>query len=142
MPGHRTIRVPDHVYCDVLIQHHDDFDTVEFWLKRDPSLINERGAHDFPVMWYAVIGGGSVEMAELLAHHHVPLDQESVGTTALHWCVRRGDRDLVRWLIERGADPEPVGFRNSRDGQTPLQVAIADDRSQMVALLKDLGVRR
>ena len=118
-----------------------DLDAVDFWLRRDPTLRHERGAHDFPVMWYAVLGRGSVEMAELLSLHGVPLDQESMGTTALHWCVRRNDRDLARWLIDEGADPQAVGFRWSRDGQTPLQVAQADGSSSMATLLKDAGAR-
>ena len=57
------------------------------------------------------------------------------------WCVRCGDRDKAKWLIEQGADPEPVGLRWRRDGQSPLQVAIADGRTQMASLLKGLGVR-
>jgi len=119
-----------------------DADSVRFWLARDPSLVHERGAHDFPLLHYAVLGGGSVAMAELLHEHGASLDQESAGTTALHWCVRRDDRELARWLIEQGADPEPVGFRWHRAGQTPLQVAFADDREPMVALLRECGARR
>ncbi len=119
-----------------------DGDAVDFWLERRPSLVNERGAHDFPVMWYAVLGGGSVEMAERLLRHGVAVDQESVGTTALHWCARRGDRDLAAWLLEHGADPEPVGHRWNRAGETPLEVALAAGDAAMAALLRERGARR
>jgi len=116
-----------------------DLDAVAYWLEQDPLLVNERGAHDFPVLWYAGLGGGSVEMAELLLHFDVPVDQESVGTTALHLCARRGHRDLARFLIENDADVEAVGYKWSRDGQTPLQVAVSEGNTTMVALLKDAG---
>jgi ankyrin repeat protein len=51
-----------------------DHDTIRFLLDRDPLLIHERGAHDFPVMWYAALGGGGVETAAL---------------AAFLWCVAR-----------------------------------------------------
>jgi ankyrin repeat protein len=119
-----------------------DLDAVRFWLDRDATLLHERGAHDFPVMFFCVFGGGSVEMAELLVARGAAVDQDSVGTTALHWCVRRDERDLAVWLLEHGADPEPVGHLWSRDGETPLQVAVAGDRPGMAALLRDRGARR
>jgi ankyrin repeat protein len=118
-----------------------DLESVAFWLERDPTLANERGAHDFPVMWYAVLGGGSVEMAEKLAHSGIPVDQESLGTTALHWCVLRRDAELALWLIEHGADTQAVGFKWSREGQTPLQIAAEREDTKMAALLKDAGAR-
>lgn len=74
-----------------------DFEAVEYWLERAPTLIHERGAHDFPVMWYAVVGGASIEMAELLVHHGADVDQESMGSTALHLCAagQDGPRDVA-----------------------------------------------
>ncbi len=119
-----------------------DLEMVSFWLERRPSLVHERGAHDFPVLFFAVFGGGSVEMAERLVRHGVSVDQQSAGTTALHWCVRRREHDLARWLLDRGADPEAVGLQWSRDGETPLQLALADGDARMAALLRQSGARR
>lgn len=119
-----------------------DLGAVDFWLRRRPSLVNERGAHDFPVLWYAAIGGGSVEMAERLLSFGVPPDQESAGTTTLHWCVRSGDADLLAFLLERGADPEPVGHRWNREGETPLALALEAGDTPLVKLLRDGGARR
>jgi ankyrin repeat protein len=53
-----------------------DLDSVKAWLQSNPDLIHERGAHDFPLMWYVVIGGGSIEMAECLAEFKVPVDRK------------------------------------------------------------------
>jgi len=115
---------------------------IDFWLTRDPSLVHERGAHDFPVLWYAVLGGGSVAIAERLARHGVPLDQETLATTALHLCAKRDDPDLAHWLLERGVDKEGIGYAWSRDGQTPLEIAVQEGHDKVARLLKDAGARR
>lgn len=119
-----------------------DLEMIRYWLTRDPSLIHERGAHDFPVMWYAALGGGSLDVAELLRARGASVDQESRGTTALHWCARRGDRALAAWLIDQGADVEAVGCSWRRDGQTPLRVATEAGDAALIRLLKDAGARR
>ncbi len=119
-----------------------DHDTMRFLLERDPLLIHERGAHDFPVMWYAALGGGEVDIAELLHRHGVAPDQESLGNTALHWCARLDRRELAAWLIEKGADVEALGFKFDGDGQTPLQLARAGERREIAGMLEKAGARR
>ncbi len=120
----------------------NNHEAIRFWLERDPTLLHERGAHDFPLMFYVVFGGGSIATAELLKSSGADLDQDSVGTTALHWCVARNNTKLARWLIENGANLEPAGYRSNRAGETPLQAAIAHQDNKMVALLKDAGARK
>ena len=112
-----------------------DMETVRWWLAR------ERGAHDFPVMCYAVFGEGGAAMAELLHGLGCHVDQESMGTTALHWCVLRGDKETAAWLLEHGANIQQVGFKWSRDGQTPLAFAEARGRDEMAAFLRQRGAR-
>jgi ankyrin repeat protein len=119
-----------------------DLVSVAFWLEREPGLVHERGAHDFPVMWYALLGGGGVEMAELLVHFDVPVDQESMGTTTLHWCARRDDADLARWLLEHGADAEAHGLAWTREPETPLQVARREGSERVAGVLRAAGARR
>ena len=119
-----------------------DLEAVSAWLEGRPSLVNERGAHDFPVMHYAVLGGGSIEMAEHLVRYGVPVDQESMGATALHWCVLRQEHDLARWLLEHDADPEAVAYKWNRAGQTPLQFAGAEGDGAMAAILREAGANR
>jgi ankyrin repeat protein len=116
-------------------------DAVRRLLDRDPLLVHERGAHDFPVMWYAVLGGGSVATAELLASRGVAVDQESVGTTALHWCAAHDDRELARWLLENGADVNAIGCKWDRAGQTPLALARARGRDALARMLAEHGAR-
>jgi palmitoyltransferase len=104
-----------------------------------PGAIHERGPHDFALFWYAAIGGGSIEAAELLLEFGADLDQESLGTTALHWCALRGHLDLARFLVEMGAGIDAVGYKFDRDGQTPLQLAQARSQPEAARLLRDLG---
>jgi ankyrin repeat protein len=119
-----------------------DHDTIRFLLDGDPRLVHERGAHDFPVMWYAALGGGDVATAELLHARGVGVDQESLGTTALHWCARLDHCDLAAWLVANGADVDALGWKWSGDGETPLQVARARSHARVVAVLERAGARR
>ena len=119
----------------------NNHEAIRYWLERDPSLVHERGAHDFPLMFFVVFGGGSVATANLLHSLGASLDQDSVGTTALHWCVARRKSELAQWLLENGANPSPVGYRSHRSGQTPLQMAIAGKNDKMAKLLRDAGAR-
>lgn len=116
-----------------------DLDAVNFWLERDPSLIHERGAHDFPLMWFVggEQAGEAMEMAELLVQHGASPDQETMGSTALHLCAQHDDRDFAAYLLELGADPGAVGWKWHRDGRTPLQLAEEEGHAVMADLLRD-----
>jgi ankyrin repeat protein len=118
-----------------------EIEHMRFLLDAEPRLVHERGAHDFPVLWYAAIGTGSVEVAEVLHGYCIDLDQESVGTTALHWCIVRDREDLGRWLIDSGAALEPTGYFFDRGGQTPLQLARARGHDAFARMLLDAGAK-
>ena len=111
-------------------------------LEEDPLRVNERGAHDFAMMWYTAIGGDGVEMAELLLEHGADLEQEYLGTTALHVAVRRGRENLTSFLLERGADPDAVGRKFALEGETPLDHARAHDSSRLTDILIAGGATR
>ena len=119
-----------------------DHDTIRFLLDHDPRLIHERGAHDFPLMWFVALGGGGVETGELLRGYGVHPDQETLGITALHLCAREDERDLAAWLIEKGADVNAIGFKFDRDGETPLQLARAREHREIAGLLEKAGAKR
>jgi len=113
-----------------------------FLLDDDPLRIHERGAHDFPVLWYAALGGDQVELAEALIDRGTPVDQESAGTTTLHLCAARGRPDLARFLISQGADIHARGYGKERLGQTPLQAARARGNTELEKLLLAAGAER
>ena len=116
-----------------------DLEMMRFLLDRDPLLVNERGAHDFALMHYAAIGGGGVEVAQLLHARGAAIDQECVGLTTLHWSVRNDMPDLTKWLLEKGADVTAVSYKWNRRGETALQIALEDKNDRQVKLLRDAG---
>jgi len=108
-------------------------------LEEDPALVHERGPHDFAMMWYPAIGGGSVAAAELLLAHGAPVDQESQHTSGLHQAAMRGHADLARFLVERGANPGAAGHYFEAAGETPRQVALARGHEGLARMLAQLG---
>lgn len=117
----------------------NDVARVRALLKEDPLRVTERGAHDFALLWYTVIGGGSTEIAELLLQHGAKIErQDWLGTTALHWAAHFGDLDMAALFLEHGADVHRVGRKFDAKGQTPLQLA---ETPEMAKLLRDHGAR-
>ena len=116
-----------------------DLPHARWLLEQDRRLINERGPHDFPVMWYPAIGGGSVEAAALLLAFGADLEQESGGETALHAAAARGHLDLIRFLLEQGADSQALSYRQDRKGLTPRQLALSRRQDAAAALLGELA---
>jgi hypothetical protein len=45
----------------------------------------------------------------------------------------------VRFLAERGAELDAVGYKWNREGETPLAIARAEGHADVVKLLEDLG---
>lgn len=120
----------------------DDIEWARTLLDEDPLRVHERGAHDFAVMWYPAIGGGSVAMAALLLEYGADLEQESVGTTGLHFAVRGGREELVQFLLERGSDPDSLGRKFDANGQTPLDLADLGDHPRITEMLEAAGASR
>jgi ankyrin repeat protein len=115
---------------------------VRALLSEDPQRIHERGAHDFALLWYTAIGGGRVELAELLLDAGAEVErQHHLGTTALHWAAMRGQVDLAALLLERGADPNRAGRKFGGTPETPLELALGRDQQDVAALLRDRGAR-
>jgi ankyrin repeat protein len=107
-------------------------------LEHEPDRIHERGPHDFPLLWYPVLVGGSLELAELLLARGAEIEmQHYLGTTALHLAAAHGQRDMVALLLERGADPRRRGRKFDRQGQTPRDLALAEGHDDIARMLED-----
>lgn len=101
-----------------------DFTAVQRLLDEDPNRIHERGAHDFALLWYPIIGKCELDMMQLLLDRGAKVEQQHfLGTTALHWACSRGAIELVEMLIENGADVNRIGRKFKDTGETPLQLA-------------------
>jgi ankyrin repeat protein len=118
-----------------------DLEHARFLLQEDPLRVHERGPHDFALLWYAAIGEEPLEAAELLLDAGAPIEQESGGETALHWAVQRDTPELARYLIERGAELDPLSYRSLRAGETPLGLARRRGRTACAELLAAAGAR-
>ncbi len=111
-------------------------------LDEDPLRVHERGAHDFALMWYPALAGGSVDLARLFLDRGADIEQEHMGTTGLHFAVRGGLEDLTRFLLERGADPDRVGRKFVTSGETPLDMADAEESGRLRQILESAGASR
>jgi len=119
---------------------HGDLDRARTLLDEDPKRIQERGAHDFALLWYPIIGGSGIEAAELLIEYGAEVeDQHFLGTTALHYAALGGQTEMVAFLIEHGADVNRVGRKFGGQGVTPLQMAEARKQEAVAKLLRHRG---
>src|SRR6185295_13172876 len=60
-------------------------------------------------------------------------EQDEQGWTALNWAAGKGNLDVVRLLLARGADVFCVG----RDQRTPYKIALAAKHAEVARLLKE-----
>lgn len=60
-------------------------------------------------------------------------EQDEQGWTALNWAAGKGNMDVVRLLLARGADV----FRVGRDQRTPYKIALAAKHAEVARLLKE-----
>ena len=116
-----------------------DLDSMKKMIAEDENRINERGPHDFALLWYPAIGRCKLDITEFLLENGADIEgQNYLGTTALHWAAMTGNVDLVKLLIENGADVNRVGRKFGGSRQSPLQLA----RNEKVrALLKQNGAK-
>lgn len=120
----------------------NDLNRVKAMLADDPKRIQERGAHGFSLLSYPIIGQTGLDMMELLLAHGADIErQHDLGTTALHWACRGRSTDLVALLLENGANPNRIGRKFRGTPMTPLQIAQAAGRSNIVKLLRDHGAQ-
>lgn len=115
-------------------------DRARALLVEDPNRIRERGAHDFPLIWYPAIGGGDLDAAQLLVDFGIDRASEGkLGMTGLHWATLLGHADLAAFWIDHGIDPNAA----TRDQhETALDIALRADHPKIADLLRSRGGRR
>ena len=102
----------------------NDHSTVNRMLAEDPERIHERGAHDFALLYYPIIGGGNLDVMKLLLDKGARVEEQHfMGTTALHYACIRGPIEGIELLLDHGADINRVGRKFTEEGSTPLQSA-------------------
>lgn len=86
----------------------------------------------------ASVEGDQATAARLLESGAVTINHASAGggITALHWAIIKGHFQLVKFLLDRGADPKAV----TKSGMTPLDEAVLRGRLNVIRLLDEKGV--
>ena len=92
----------------------------------DIQLINAVKARDLSTMRELIEAGIDINQ------------HDEQGWTPLNWAAGKGDIEMVRLLVEKGADILKVG----RDMRTPYMIALAAARVDVVKFLRDAEVNR
>jgi uncharacterized protein len=109
-------------------------DEVAAFLDDNRDLINATGAHEIPLMFHAAIGGNQALVEMLIARGaDVNAGAGYEKNTALHGAAGFGFPDLVRYLLNQGAD----FTAKDHEGRTPLDVAEQTGHQDIAALLRD-----
>jgi ankyrin repeat protein len=110
------------VWSDVCFNPQMDIETLELIKSRAGIQHMKNQQRPLTARWAVIsrvfeflerAGRGESELVRELAN--------SRGSTPLFWAASNGKLDLVRWLLENGAEPSVV-VRNAQ-GRTPLQMA-------------------
>lgn len=113
---------------------------VKDLIKSNPLTINDRGPHDFPLIWYTAIGKPKPGIAEFLIANGADVNANIRGRSVLSECARRGHAELTELLIQNGADVNMVSI-SSFMGGTPLQIAKAWKSDNVITVLKKYGAK-
>ena len=92
-----------------------DLEQVAAELKTDPARASARGVHDLPALYFAAIGG-SRAIAERLLAAGADINARADAAAPIHGAVMGGETEMVRLLLEQGADPTLPDYqgRNAR----------------------------
>lgn len=81
----------------------------------------------------AVKTGELAKVEEVLKSGSDIHQQDEQGWTPLNWAAGRGDLNMVKLLLDRGADV----FRVGRDERTPYKISLAARHTDVARLLKE-----
>lgn len=105
-------------------------DDVHAMLEEDPEMIDDTGAHNIPLMYFAVLSDNP-ELAAFLAEKGAAINSEEGTNSALHGAALFGRTVMARWLLEHDANPYALDY----EGKTPLDRARSKGYTEIEALL-------
>ncbi len=110
--------------------------TVQTLLERNPELAHICGAHNLPLTFHAAYAGEQAVLERIIAAGG-DVNAGDGAMTALHATVAASRPEIARWLLERGANPNPIAF----DKATPLLTAIKRGDLELMDVLAQSGAR-
>jgi ankyrin repeat protein len=97
----------------------------------DPGLANARGVHELPALYFAAIGG-STAIADLLLAAGADVNARAEAAAPIHGAVMGEREEMVRLLLEKGADPLLPDF----EGRSARQLAEKMGRNDLAELFE------
>ena len=108
-----------------------DARTVREMLAQDRKLAHAGDAHGNPLAYFVALGG-SLEIAEEVLSHGADFNLGGGSNTALHAAAFANRAEMAEWLLKHGANPDLTNF----EGKTPLQVAVAQKRTEVEGAIR------
>ncbi|HYG63534.1 MAG TPA: ankyrin repeat domain-containing protein [Thermoanaerobaculia bacterium] len=113
-------------------------DRVGALLREDPKRVRETGAHNIPLTWFPVVGGGHLEVMKALLQAGTDVNSHKRGQAALHLAARTGQLEMASLLLDRGADVN-ARAKTAQGVLTPLAMATQASKEEMVEMLRRRG---
>lgn len=90
----------------------------ELCLQEDPTIVS------YHFVMTRALANSNLELVDSLLRHGAKLQKTEIDATiSLHFAIRRGNQDLVRMLLDLGADANSRLFQDKHGG-TPLYEAV------------------
>jgi len=93
------------------------------------GIVDQRGIHDLPALYFAAIGR-HVETAQQLLSAGADVNAKAEAAAPIHGAVMGGSVEMVRLLLDHGADPSLKDYA----GRTPHELAMAINREDIASL--------
>ncbi|MDQ7825876.1 MAG: ankyrin repeat domain-containing protein [Candidatus Eremiobacteraeota bacterium] len=107
-------------------------------IKQGADIEARDSAGSTPLIISALHGTGEVSELLIMSGADINAKDSSTGMKPLHYASREGHADVVRLLLEKGADmKESVDIRN--ETMTPLRFAVEEGHKDVIELLLQKG---
>lgn len=94
------------------------------------GVVDQRGIHDLPALYFAAIGG-HLDTARQLLNAGADVNAHSDAASPIHGAVMGGKVEMVRLLLDHGADPSLKDYA----GRGARELAMAINREDIASLM-------